>query len=375
MKKVIAGLLTAILALAGISFSLADNISETTESTPADPVEIKANESDKEILLSFIGDCSVGDSIQYREAASSYHSTIDAQGYAWPFSLVKDYLEADDLTVANLEVVFTRRTKHADKTYNLIADPAHVQILIDGSIEMVNTVNNHCMDFMQAGYQESIDTLDAAGIARFGSVYPGQKYGYDDLGVQQVGDIRIGFIGFSYPQDSDQKRIANRIKTLKEEQLCDLVVVSLHWGRETHMTPEAWQVAFAKKVIDAGADLIWGHHPHVIQPIHIYKGKPILYSTGNFTFGTMSKVDPSTGIFQFTYEKEEGQVQLKKLQVIPCETQGSTDYRPFELTDEAERKGVFKELVLKKAYKNCSNPPESFLETGIIHFENGEMLP
>jgi len=113
----------------------------------------------------------------------------------------------------------------------------------------------------------------------------------------------------------------------------------------------------------------------VIQPIHFYKGKPILYSTGNFTFGTMSKVDPSTGIFQFTYEKVDGKVQLNKLQVIPCETQGSGDYRPFELTDEGERQAVFKELVLKKTYSKCVNPPDSFLETGIILFENGEMLP
>lgn len=338
-------------------------------------VQASSAREEGEILLSFLGDCSIGDSEQYVGASTSYHKTIDDQGYAWPFSLVKDYLAADDLTIANLEVVFTNRTKHTDKMYNLKAAPDHVQILIDGSIEMVNTVNNHCMDFMQTGYQDTLDILDEAGIARFGSVYPGQQYGYDDLGVQQVGDIRIGFIGFSYPQDMDQKKIANRIKTLREEENCDLVVVSLHWGRETHMTPEAWQVTYAKEVIDAGADLIWGHHPHVIQPIHFYKGKPILYSTGNFTFGTMSKVDPSTGIFQLAYEKVDGQVFLKRLQVIPCETQGSPDYRPFELTDEAERKAVFEELVLKKEYKNCVNPPDSFLETGVIYFENGEMLP
>jgi len=334
-----------------------------------------AAKADGEILLSFVGDCSVGDSFQYTDTAASYHSVVDEKGYDWPFSLVKDYLEADDLTIANLEVVFTNRRAHTDKMYNLVADPDHVQILHEGSIEVVNTVNNHCMDFMQAGYQDTMETLDEAGIGRFGSVYPGQKYGHDDLGVQQVGDIKIGFIGFSYPQDSDQKKIASRIKKLRDEEQCDLVVVSLHWGRETHMTPETWQIAYAKKVIDAGADMIWGHHPHVIQPIHFYKGKPILYSTGNFTFGTMSKVDPSTGIFQFTYEKVDGKVQLNKLQVIPCETQGSGDYRPFELTDEGERQAVFKELVLKKTYSKCVNPPDSFLETGIILFENGEMLP
>ena len=79
--------------------------------------------------------------------------------------------------------------------------------------------------------------------------------------------------------------------------------------------------------------------------------------------------------FENDYSSKEEIRQLKKMQVIPCETQGSGDYRPFELTDEAERQGVFKELVLKKEYKNCANPPASFLETGVIEFENGEMLP
>lgn len=341
----------------------------------AQPDEAPEKKAAGEIILSFLGDCSIGDSEQYKKTTSSYHRTIDENGYAWPFSLVKQYLEADDLTIANLEVVLTTRTKHTEKMYNLVADPDHVQILLEGSVEMVNTVNNHCMDFLQTGYQDSIETLDAAGIGRFGSVYPGQQYGYDDLGVREVGELRVGFIGFSYPQDSDQKKIATRIKKLREEEGCDLVVVSLHWGRETHMTPESWQMTYARQVINAGADVIWGHHPHVIQPIQFYKGKPILYSTGNFTFGTMSQVDPSTGIFQLTYEKVEGTAVLKRLRVIPCQTQPSPDFRPYELTDPAQRREVFEKLTLNKEYNNCQNPPASFLETGVIEFENGQILP
>ena len=350
---------------------------ETPAPTPSptpEPSPVPVADNGDEILLSFIGDCSIGDSYQYKTTEASYHSVIDEKGYDWPFSLVSHYLRADDLTVANLEVVFTTRRNHSDKLYNLVGDPDHVNVLLSGGVDLVNTVNNHSMDFMQEGYKDSLKNLEEAGVSHFGSVNPGNKYGHDNLSVQEIDGVKIGFVGFSYPQDSDQKKIANRIKKLREEEGCELVIVSLHWGRETHMTPESWQITYAKKVIDAGADAIWGHHPHVIQPIQFYKGKPILYSTGNFTFGTMSKVDPSTGIFQLAYEKtEEGKVQLKRLQVIPCETQGSGDYRPFELTDPAERTAVFKELVLKKEYKNCVNPPLSFLETGVIEFENGEM--
>lgn len=340
------------------------------------PAEVPREEPAKSgVTLSLVGDCSIGDSFQSRQTPNSYHNIIARNGYEWPFSLVRDYLLTDDLTVANLEVVFTKRTKHSDKMYNLVADPSHVQILLEGGIDLVNTVNNHCMDFMDAGYQDTLSTLETAGVGYFGTVYPTKPEGHDDLGVRDVGDIRFGFVGFSYPQDSDVKRIASRIKKLKEEQGCDVVIVSLHWGRETYMTPENWQITYAKQVIDAGADVIYGHHPHVIQPIQFYKGKPILYSVGNFTFGTMSQVDPSTGIFQLTYEKTGGKAALTELRVIPCQTQSSPDYRPFELTDPAARSQVFKKLTFKKEYAGTQNPPASFLESGIVRFEDGQMMP
>lgn len=331
--------------------------------------------SEGEVLLSFVGDCSIGDSIQYVDTSNSYHTVIDEKGYAWPFSLVKEYLAADDLTVANLEVVFTERRAHLDKMYPLVGAPDHVNVLLEGSVEMVNTVNNHCMDFHNTGYNDTLEVLDQAGIARFGTVYPGQENGHDDLGIQEIDGIRFGFIGFTYPQSSDQKKIANRIKTLKEEENCDIVIVSLHWGTEEEMLQNAGQINLAKAAINAGADLIWGHHPHVVQPIHFYKGKPVFYSTGNFTFGTMSQVDPSTGIFQVAYERIDGEVQLKRLQVIPCKTQGSGDYRPYVLTDEKERQEVFANLYRKRAIAKCVNPPESFLKTGVVYFENGEIVP
>ncbi len=327
------------------------------------------------VTLSLIGDCSIGDALQYKGSETSYHTAIKKNGCEWPFSLVRDYLLQDDLTAANLEVVFTNRQSHADKVFPLSADPAHVQALVEGGVDMVNTVNNHCMDFWDAGYLDTLRTLEQAGIGHFGSIYPGREEGHDDLGVAEAGGIRFGFVGFSYPQDADLKRIAARVQRLKETENCDIVIVSLHWGRETFMTPEPWQLTYARQVIDAGADVVWGHHPHVIQPIQFYRGKPIFYSTGNFTFGTMSSVDPSTGIFQLTYEKTGGGAQLKELRVIPCETQGSPDYRPFELTDPAERRLVFGELMFKREYKNAENPPASFLETGIVRFENGQMLP
>lgn len=340
----------------------------------AETAETAQTETDGDITLSLIGDCSIGDSGQYVTYESSYHTAVKNHGYDWPFSLVKEVLEADDLTVANLEVVLTNRKAHADKVYYLRADPEHVQILHEGSIEVVNTVNNHCEDYLGNGYQDTLDTLDAAGIKRFGSLRPSAKNGHDDLLAVDVKGIRIGFIGFSYPQESDKKRIEKRIQKLREEEKCDVVIVSLHWGRETYAQPTTGQMAYAKKILDMGADAIWGHHAHVTQPIQFYKGKPILYNTGNFTFGTMSQVDPSTGIFQLTYHQTENGPELTKLQVVPCRTQPSPDFRPYICTDPAEIEQCYKRLVFKKEYKNCQNPPASFLETGIVELKDGVVV-
>ena len=348
-----------------------------TETAEAKTPETAAAPDPDSVLISFVGDCSIGDGYRQIAGANSYHSVIDREGYAWPFSLVRDWLASDDMTVANLEVVLTEQKKHKDIVYPLRGAPDHVNVLLEGSIETVCTVNNHCYDFMRAGYMDTLAVLDSAGIARFGSVYYKKKDGFDDLLVKEIKGIRFGFVGISLPQNSDKAPLLDRIKKLKEEEGCDIVVVSLHWGRETILYQEKYQVNFAKQLIDGGADVIYGHHPHVLQPLMFYKGKPVMFSTGNFTFGTMSKVDPHTGIFRFTYRKNGDGVQLASIQVVPCSTSGGGDYRPYELTDEAERKKTWRILTTRKSVpKDFVNPPDYFLETGWILFnEDGSIRP
>ena len=345
---------------------------------PAEPTgtPVPKPASECTALLSFIGDCSIGDGYRTIKSENSYHSVVDREGYAWPFSLVKEYLASDDLTIANLEVVLTEQNKHKDIMYPLRAAPDHVNILLEGSIEVVNTVNNHCMDYLRQGYLDSLAVLDEAGIAHFGSVSYGMANGFDDLLVRDVNGIRFGFVGMTYPQSGDTPNLIKRIRKLKEENGCDIVIVSLHWGRETYLTQSAGQVTMAKQLIDGGADVIYGHHPHVLQPMLFYQGKPIMFSTGNFTFGTMSKVDPHTGIFRFTYRKSGDGAVLSGIEVVPCQTSGSGDYRPVVLTDETEIRKTFKILTVRNVPAKCENPPEYFLETGRIMFdENGMIIP
>ena len=338
------------------------------------PTPTRIPNSEGEVLLSFVGNCSIGDSEQFMTYQESYHTTVDEKGYDWIFSDVYDHLAADDLTIANLEAVLTTKLAHSSKMYNLKADPDHVNVLTQGSIEVVNTVNGHCMDFLRPGYLDMLSHLENAGVEHFGSIYTHQEDGFDKLAVKEVKGLRIGFIGLSSTYDSDIKRVEKRARILKEEQGCDLVVVSLNWG-DNKTQPGAGQVVFAKEVIDAGADVIWGHHPNVIQPITFYKGKPILFSTGVFTFGTAFGDDPDTGIFQLAFEKVNGEARLTRLQVIPCRYQDGPDYRPIVLVDENDRQAVFKKLMMKNTYAKCVNLPESFRETGVVWFDNGEMLP
>ena len=323
------------------------------------------------LTLSFIGDCSIGEKVESVGKAGSYTATVDEKGFDWPFSLVREYLEKDDFTFANNEVIFTSRKNHADKKTNLKAAAPYAQVYLHSGVDAVNTANNHAMDFFAEGYADTLAALDSCGIPHFGTLYPGTKRAQDRLGVYEVKGIKIGAVGFSYPQDSDVKKIAERIQTLREEG-CDLVVVALHWGREVQSSPQSWQFSYARKIIDAGADVIWGHHPHILQQVQFYQGKPIFYSTGNFTFGSMSNVDPDTGIFQLRYQLTDDGPVLENFTVIPCRTQGKGDYRPYPLTDPVEMETMLKKLIYKKTVKNMQNLPASFAKTGTVDLISGE---
>ncbi len=327
-----------------------------------------AAEESRTMTLSFIGDCSLGDAVQSRNAGSSFTRAILENGLDWPFSTVREYLAADDCTFANLEVVLTERANQkADKAYPLIGRPEFAQCLPLGGIDVVNIVNNHCRDFGTAGFNDTIANLEAAGVACFGSTDWGKHPEWDIVITRDVNGCRIGMVGISYPQNSDLKHIAEHIQALRQEG-CRLVVVSLHWGRENHLTPNSGQYAYARNVIDSGADVVWGHHPHVLQPVFFYKGRPIFFSTGNFVFGTISDLDPYTGIFQLTYDLDaEGNPTLRRFSTIPLRfRKGGGEFRPLVLTGEKDILNFRKRIYNSKKVKDIVHLPKEFLDTGEV---------
>ena len=327
-------------------------------------------------VISFLGDCSIGDALQSVTKANSFHSVIDREGYGWPFSEVQDYIGTDDMTVGNLEVVITTQTKHKNIVFPLRADPDHVNVLLESSIDVVSTANNHCYDFHRNGYVDTLQALDDAGIDHFGSVYYSRKDGFDDVVVKDVNGIRIGLFGFTYPTENDLKHAETLIAKLRDEEHCDYIIASLHWGRETHLVPGTGNVKYAQKLLNLGADMIYGHHPHVLQPVAFYNNKPVLFSMGNGTFGTLSaNMDQHAAIVQLTLEKTAEGTVPRKLEAIPCKYYKTGDYRLEEEGDDDEREKTFKILSPGRKLVDCVNPPDSFLYTGVVLFnEAGEMI-
>ena len=223
-----------------------------------------------------------------------------AEGRSAPFQGVKKKLKADIL-FGNLECSLTKRGAKQEKKWTFRANPDSLQALQEAGFNLLNIANNHVMDYGRDGF---LDTL--ASLRKFDIPFIGGGKNRDEaerLKVLNVRGLKVGFLGFTstFPQQawatphkpgvafSDFARAGSLIRSARSR--CDFLAVSFHGGTELAEEPNDVQKAFAHLAIDSGADLFIGHHPHVIQALEIYKGKPILYSLGNFLFASPT---PST---------------------------------------------------------------------------------
>lgn len=288
------------------------------------------------ITISAAGDCSLGNHIK-QDYGSSFNQAYDTEGGAEYFLRnVEDIFAADDMTIVNLEGVLTTSTAAAEgRTYNIKGDPSYARILTEGSVEAVSMGNNHRLDFGLEGTADTEAALKEENIL----------YAYDkNVAIYEVQGIRIGYVSVNevaWGQGSEDL-IAEGIEKLRAENV-DLVLVACHWGIEKEYYPEAYQLTLGKKCIDMGADLVIGHHPHVLQGIEEYKGKLIIHSLGNFCFGAnRSPSDKDTMIFQQTFTFVDG-VKREDMdaKVIPCSLSSVSNRNNFQPTplegDEALR--------------------------------------
>lgn len=234
--------------------------------------------------FTFAGDCTLGSEEAKRKQATSFDSVITEKGYDWPFANMQELFQNDDLTVVNLEGVLSdsNRNENKDKTYRFRGPTAFVDILTRSGIEAVNLANNHTQDFGKQGYTATQETLAAAGVGYFGSrsVYIFEKDG-----------IKVAFFGLNSTAFNGNKAWAKEeIARLKQEEGVNAVVFTFHAGQEYGKHRNQAQETYAHYMIDAGADLIIGHHPHVVQGMEIYNNRTICYSLGNFAFGGNKEV-------------------------------------------------------------------------------------
>ena len=198
--------------------------------------------------------------------------------WRWPFLKIANTLQKADLVFGNLESQISDKGTNVGSIYSFRADPASIEGLTYAGFDVLSVANNHSLDYTREAFEDSGSRLWESGIIPVA----------DSLAIKEVKDAKIGFLAYNnFPGvakiDWDNlQEVVEDIQRAKSR--VDILIVSLHAGEEYSKEPNEFQKVFARNAIDAGADLIIGHHPHVVQPIEQYNQGWIVYSLGNFIF-------------------------------------------------------------------------------------------
>lgn len=252
--------------------------------------------NEEKVSFAFVGDLMM---------ATTVANLVKEKGYDYPFQHVKEYLQQPDLTVANLETPITERGEPQDKQWVYRTSPDALPAIVDAGFDVVNIANNHILDYGEIGFLDTLDELSKADLPYVGGGRD-EEEAFRFVTLERNG-LKVAFLGFSLvvPNEAwkaaknhpgvaptyDYRKPVEAIEAAREE--ADLVVVIAHWGIEREPMPEPRQTEMARRYIDAGADLVVGSHPHVLQGAEQYDGKWIVYSLGNFVFTTNAE-NPAT---------------------------------------------------------------------------------
>lgn len=294
-----------------------DQKTETTPEPTPEPVKI---------TISAAGDCTLGmdEEFNYDTSFNAMFESVGDPG--WFFENVRSIFEGDDLTIVNLEGPLTESEDIQEKTFAFKGSPSYTQVLTAGSVEAANLANNHSRDYGESGYEDTIENVENAGI---------QTFGYERTALMEIKGVKVGLAGIYVLADGMEReaQLKEEVNALKD-QGAQLIVVSFHWGSEKKNYPDDIQKSLAHTAIDEGADLVLGHHPHVLQGIETYKGKKIVYSLGNFCFGGNSNPsDKDTMIYQQTFTVTGDEVaEDEDFVIIPCSISSESDYNNYQPT-------------------------------------------
>ena len=307
---------------------------ETDVSSPQAASAARLRNLNTQITISLVGDCTLG-----TDEAFAYDTSLNAyqlyRGSDYFLQNVKTIFAEDDLTIINMEGPLTESTERNGEKFAFKGAPGFVDILSGSSVEAANLANNHSHDYGEQGFEDTKRILSDAGITAFG---------YDETALITIKGIKIGLVGIYELHDHLERtrQLKDNIAKVKQEG-ADLIITIFHWGNERETVPDSNQLELGHIAIDYGADLVAGHHPHVLQGIEEYRGKYIVYSLGNFCFGGNSAHDDmDTMIFQQTFTIQSGEVLTdENITLIPCSISSETGFNNYQPTpaegSEAER--------------------------------------
>lgn len=296
---------------------------------------------------------------------------VKEKGVDFPFDSTRSLLKSADITIANLEAPLTKAgTSYEDKTFTFKVPPTFIDGIKRSGIDIVTLANNHILDFGVQGLSNTIMILDSNNIKHCGAG-KNREFACAPVIVDFYG-VKVGFLGFSmtypkefwakknawgtcYPDEDLLRQVIN-----ESEANADLTIVSFHWGAEKRATPKDYQLFFAHKAIDFGADLVLGHHPHVLQSLEIYKNKLIAYSLGNYVFGSYSNNAKDSVVLQ----AELTMNGLLSAQVYPISVyNAAVNFQPV-LHKGLKRKAVLDHL--NNISKDLNGNQNILLESGKI---------
>lgn len=243
----------------------------------------------------------------------SYVSTFASQGYGYAFSGLDGLFRQDDLTVINLECAVSDLGAPLPKEFTFRCDPDALPVARRMGVEVANLGNNHAYDYGPEALVDSIRNLRGAGIAPVGAGATQDQAlrpALFELKGWTVAVVGLDMVVDPYPAaiatDSEPGTAAGHDEDLMIEaieaaaRVADIVIVTVHWGVELDTEPRDFQVALGHRMVDAGADAIFGHHSHRLQPMSTYKGRPIFWGLGNFVWPNFSTAGSTTAVAQVT---------------------------------------------------------------------------
>lgn len=299
-------------------------VPETSEETTL-PAETEPQQN--RFLLSFVGDCTFGTNPANYYAEMGFVKTI-GDDLEYPFRNVISYFEEDDATFINLEGPLTDKGNPVQKNYVFRGPESFVDILTLNSIEFATLANNHIDDYGKTGHDRTVAVLENAKI-------PFVERDSSSVFTLENG-LTVGVYGTTY-FGFDLKDMKKEIKSMQDQGV-QLIIVAAHWGTEGGYKHIADQTKVGRAAIDAGAHIVWGSHPHVLQPIEEYNGGVIYYSLGNFSFGGNGapRDFDSAIVQQEILLNTDGSVSLGERTIVPVSISSDEKINNFQPTPYEE---------------------------------------